>query len=165
MISNIVDVVIGMSCGVLFIFGLPMLFLMVTAVIGNRSTMDKLLRGMPYEEVEHRVQWVRRHVKIARFHFMTWAIAVLMAIAFSGAGWLGLLAIWFMLPLMIHLLSLLLYTIRWNPRTLQRKRKIDAEAQYAGNYELDADRQYAVGDDGELVEVQAAQQAQAKPTK
>ncbi|MEL6403146.1 MAG: hypothetical protein AAFR81_02175 [Chloroflexota bacterium] len=55
---------------------------------------------------------------------------------------------------MPHLFALYLYHVRWNPRTLARKKKLDEEAEYyAGNYDLNPDTQYGVNDEGELVEL------------
>jgi hypothetical protein len=83
-----------------------------------------------------------------------WALGLLGGFISNNPDFLAFFWVWTFVPFAIHLLALMLYTIRWNPNTLARKRKIDAASvSYAGDYRLDADKQYTVGDDGELVEV------------
>ncbi|MEO0596235.1 MAG: hypothetical protein AAF126_09015, partial [Chloroflexota bacterium] len=68
--------------------------------------------------------------------------------------------------IMIHGLSLYLYHVRWNPNTLQRKQKLDAEdAVYEGDYRLDPTMQYGVNDEGELVPLVEVQEVKVKGKK
>lgn len=156
----------------LFVMMIPMLIatgiLALHAQWRWRKTMDNILRGMKTKEVQGRVEKAVQHRKWARYHAMLVAIAVVLTIVsmllfppsrgnfyrplFDDFSiWLILWVFGLFVP---HMLALLLYHIRWNPKTFQRKQKLDAEdAVYEGNYDLDPDARYAVNDEGELIQL------------
>lgn len=52
--------------------------------------------------------------------------------------------------------------MRWNPRTLERKCKLDAEdLMYEGDFSLKADIQYGINEEGELIELAAVEVLEA----
>ncbi|MEO1164073.1 MAG: hypothetical protein AAFV98_09840 [Chloroflexota bacterium] len=152
---------------VLCIFGIP-LFLATLAIAPIarwqwKKTMDAVLRTMDYTEVEKRVKDARANDTWFIAHVGIWGMVLLAslttrALVTLSGGWV--------LFIMIHGLSLYLYHVRWNPNTLQRKQKLDAEdAVYEGDYRLDPTMKYGVNDEGELVPLVEVQEAQVKGEK
>jgi hypothetical protein len=65
------------------------------------------------------------------------------------------LFIWLYMLYLPHLLGFYLYHIRWNPKTVARKQKLDEEEfHYEGDFRLKDGVQYRLGEDGELIEVE-----------
>lgn len=151
------------------VFVLPLLI--TTLLLAGQArwawsrTMNKILRGMDIEEVQKRVRQAQNHRTLAKRHAVGVAtlffFSLLMNYLLPRSDWRDLpqfIFIWSYVALIPHILGLYLYHIRWNPRTLERKRKIDAEdVVYEGDFSLDADAQYAINDEGELIELAAAQ--------
>lgn len=156
----------------LFVMAIPMLiatgFLAIHAQWRWRKTMDKILRGMKIKEVQGRVEKAVLHRKWARYHAIAMAVAVMITTVSMFVSPLGRgnfyrplfddfsiwMIFWFYGLFVPHMLALLLYHIRWNPKTFQRKQKLDAEdAVYEGNYDLDPGARYAVNDEGELIQL------------
>lgn len=114
-----------------------------------QADMERLLREMDFDEVEHRVQSVSRHAMLFGGHLLVFMLAY----------WLfddiGIRLVW-MYGLLIHALSLWLYHIRWNIHTLDRKRKIDMDTLLEAEVSLafDPSAQYQLGADGEFVRVE-----------
>lgn len=130
-------------------------------------TMDKILDGMKLDSVRQRVEKADWHRQFARYHAFAVAIMVVITMILtylenasinyvSGYQWLGIMPIWMFVWVyglfVPHLLALYVYHVRWNPKTILRKQKLDAENEvYQGNYRLDPDAQYTVNDEGELI--------------
>lgn len=163
-LSDFVNMLIFMSVPLLVTTGL----LAIHAYVSWRQTMDKILRGMKVKEVRERVEVAAKHRKWARYHAIALSIGVVAVIVYSAVFPPSYGDFYrpffddFSLPVILwtyclffpHMLGLLLYHIRWNPNTLARKQKLDAEdAIYEGNFELDADKQYGVNEEGELIEL------------
>lgn len=156
----------------LFIMAIPLLA--VTGILALhaqwrwRKTMDNILRGMKTKEVQGRVektvkhrQWARYHAFAISFAMISWVIIIMLFpptlnnFTHSIVDDLFIYVILWVYGLFIpHMLALLLYHIRWNPKTLQRKQKLDAEdTVYEGDYDLDPDARYGVNDEGELIQL------------
>lgn len=134
-------------------------------------TIDKVLRGMKVDEVEARVQKAEKHRQWAWQHGIIFVVSLIPTLVmslfysprvFTWLGWMQFAVfVWGYMLLVPHLLALYLYHVRWNPNTLQRKKKLDAEeVSYDGNYALKPDAQYGVNEEGELVELLHAEEAQ-----
>lgn len=164
--------VVSMFLNMVFFLAMPLLFvaglLAIQAYVRWRMTVDKILRGMKIKEVRQRVEKAAGYRKWAKYHAIAIAIASFVTVVYGmifppsyGDFYrpffddFGLpMILWTYCLFFPHMLGLLLYHIRWNPQTLQRKQKLDAEdAIYDGNFELDADKQYGVNEEGELIEL------------
>jgi hypothetical protein len=159
--------------GAFIVFLLPLLI--ATVVLSGQArwawarTMDKILRGMDIDTVKKRVGQAENHRTLAKRHATGIAALLfftnIMSYLLPFSEWetlTGFTFLWAYLILMPHLLGLYLYHVRWNPRTLERKRKIDAEdVVYEGDYSLNADAQYAINEEGELIEL-ATRQVEAR---
>lgn len=149
------------------VFALPLLLTsLILAVQARRAwahTVDKLLQGMPIDEVKERVRKTAEHRNIAKRHAVgvatVFTFGLIMSYMLPYSDWTilpGLVAIWTYTLLIPHLLALYLYHLRWNPSTLDRKRKLDAEeAVYEGDFSLKPDVQYGIDEEGELIELAA----------
>jgi hypothetical protein len=127
-------------------------------------TEDKILRGMKLDEVLRRAEFAKTHRLLGGIHSLFAIPALLITLVlgafwiypndFSGAVALGMFA-WIYGLYIPHILAIYLYHLRWNPKTVARKRKLDDEDyQYQGDYRLRDGMQYRLGEDGELVEVE-----------
>lgn len=144
--------------------------LITTLILGLHArwawmrTMDKILDGMKLDDVRQRVEKAEWHRNWAKKHAIALAIglaitALTYMIAANNVGDNQVLSfltigsfIWIYGLFIPHLLALYLYHVRWNPKTIVRKQKLDAEnAIYEGNYDLDPNAQYGVNEEGELV--------------
>jgi hypothetical protein len=151
------------------VFVLPLLI--TTIILAGQArwawmrTIDNILRGMKLDEVQKRVKQAQGHRTIAKRHAVGVATVLLfgmiMAYLLPYGDWAelpGFVLIWTYVLLIPHLLALYLYHLRWNPGTLERKRKLDAEdVVYEGDYSLKADVQYGINEEGELIELAAAE--------
>jgi len=143
---------VGLGLGVLILM-LPQLFVAALLAFDARrrwhKTVEQLLESMDFEKVRKRVEWAPRHARILRGHVSLWAVALVLAMLL-GPTLLALLFLWTFV-ISAHSLGYLLYRIRWNPETLKRKQKLDAQqTAIAGDFSLDPNAQYRIGDDGEL---------------
>ena len=157
------DMLLFMATPLLIATGL----LAIGAHLSWRQTMDRILRGMKDKEVQRRVEDAAKHRKWAKYHAIVIATGILTSMVFTIFGndvlrsaydplayYPGYMFIWGYGLFIPHMLALLLYHIRWNPKTLQRKQKLDAQdAIYEGNYDLDPDARYRVNDEGELIQL------------
>jgi hypothetical protein len=124
-------------------------------------TQDKILRGMKLDEVIKRAQAAKWHRLAVGVHTLATIPAIivlfirLVLLNIYGDTLGGGLIFWlygFYLP---HVLALYLYHLRWNPKTVARKQKLDVEdIHYEGDYRLKDGVQYRLGEDGELIEVE-----------
>lgn len=122
-----------------------------------REDLERLLHEMNYDEVAQKVVWAQRHTV---FFGMNAAASL---VFFLVSDETLALMVW-LYGLVIHALALYLYHVRWNPGTLERKRKIDLAVVQAGNaLALDPDATYTLSDDGELLLVEGAHQAAERP--
>lgn len=131
------------------------------------QTVDKILRGMKVDAVRDKVEKAAFHRKWARRHAFILAMAVVFSIVVNYlnpqprtySSWLvGLnswMLIWIYALFVPHLLALYVYHLRWNPKTLQRKQKLDSDMTYEGNYDLNPDAEYGINEEGELIELAA----------
>lgn len=156
----------------LLVMGVP--FLITTFILAIhaqwrwRQTVDKILRGMNVKDVQMRVEKTVKHRQWARYHAFAVSFAIISWVIITALfpptrnnfthnlfDDLSIYATLWVYGLFIpHMLALLLYHIRWNPKTLQRKQKLDAkDAVYKGDYDLDPDARYGVNDEGELIQL------------
>ncbi len=165
------DMLLFMATPLLIVTGL----LAIEAHFSWRRTMDRILRGMKDKEVQQRVENAVKHRQWAKYHAIALVIGIVATIIsgflfppsrgdfyrplFDDTGiWMIFWGYGLFTP---HMLALLIYHIRWNPKTLQRKQKLDAEdALYEGNYELDPDARYGVNEEGELIQLAMQDEAQ-----
>jgi len=141
---------------ILWIFGLilPLLgttyFLAKQARKNLREDMERLLHEMNVAEVESKVRWAQRHTVIFGLNAGASLIFFLLAEdALPKMIWLYALS--------IHALSLYLYHVRWNPGTLERKRKMDlATLQTSDEVAFDPDAQYTISEEGELLRIESS---------
>lgn len=131
---------------------LPLLFVTWILGISGRQQflrdMERLLHEMDFEEVRMRVVWAGRHTAVFGVH------AALLLIFFLTTSENHTLSGWRMLwiyAVLVHGLALYLYFQRWNPTTLERKRKLDMDTLLSAETAFDPDATYALGNDGELV--------------
>jgi hypothetical protein len=127
-------------------------------------TQDKILRGMKLDEVMKRAQAAKWHRLAAGIHSLVAIPAMIFVftrLMFTNSVLLGQdlstsgLIFWLYVFYLPHLLALYLYHLRWNPQTVARKQKLDAEdVHYEGDYRLKDGVQYRLGEDGELIEVE-----------
>jgi hypothetical protein len=130
-------------------------------------TQDKILRGMKLDEVIKRAQTAKWHRLAAGIHSLVAIPAMIFVftrLLFTGNSLLGQdmstsgLIFWLYVFYLPHLLALYLYHLRWNPQTVARKQKLDAEDfHYEGDYRLKEGVQYRLGEDGELIEVEESE--------
>lgn len=114
------------------------------------AEMDSVLGALDHADVQRRVQR-------ANFHNMLFAIHLVSLVLFLiiRGDALPVWRILWIYVVLVHLLELYLYHVRWNPTTLARKRKLDdaktgrSLAQLHNTF--DADAHYSVGADGELI--------------
>lgn len=134
---------------------LPLLF--VTWILGKsgrqhfQHDLEKLLHEMDFETVRMRVVWAGRHTAVFGVH------AALLLIFFLATSDNHLLSGWRVLwiyVVFLHALSLYLYFQRWNPTTLERKRKIDLGTLLETETTFDPTATYIMGADGELIRVE-----------
>lgn len=140
--------IVALLCAML----LPLLF--VTWILGMsgrrqfQQDLERLLREMAFHEVRQRVIWAGRHTVVFGVH------AALLMVFFLVtqdnhrlSGW----RILWIYAVLIHALALYLYYQRWNPTTLDRKRKIDLDDVLHAEPNFDPTATYALGADGELI--------------
>jgi hypothetical protein len=127
-------------------------------------TQDKILRGMKMDEVINSAKAAKTHRLWLGIHsIVAIPAAIILFIRLSSTydvlffqdGFNSSLFTWLYMLYLPHLLGLYLYHLRWNPQTVARKQKLDAEdIHYEGDYRLKDGVQYRLGEDGELIEVE-----------
>ncbi|MCA9912572.1 MAG: hypothetical protein KC496_04470 [Anaerolineae bacterium] len=142
----------------LWVCGLILPLLLTTYVLAKRARqqlqgdLERLLHEMNFAEVEDKVRWAQRHTVI----FGGNAAASLLFFLLSEDT---LPKVLWLYALGIHGLALYLYHVRWNPGTLERKRKIDlADLQATEDIAFDPDATYTISEEGELILVEEAAQ-------
>ncbi len=143
----------------LWICGLILPLLATTYVLAKqarkslRDDLERLLHEMNFAEVESKVRWAQRHTVIFGLNAGASLIFYLLSDdTLPKMIWLYALS--------IHALALYLYHVRWNPGTLERKRKIDLATLQADDVlAFDPDAEYTISDDGELLRVEEAAEA------
>lgn len=144
------------------------LILLAQARWGWMRTMDKILRGMQLDEVKKRVDRAGWHRTLAKRHAVgvatVFLIGLLLAYLLPYSDYASIPSfslLWAYIFLIPHLIALYLYHVRWNPLTLERKRKLDAEdVVYEGDFSLKRNAQYGIDEEGELIELAAAEAAE-----
>jgi hypothetical protein len=127
-------------------------------------TQDNILRGMKLDEVINSAKAAKTHRLWLGIHsLMAIPAAIILAMRLSFTNdffffqdaFNNSLFIWLYMLYLPHLLGFYLYHIRWNPKTVARKQKLDAEDfHYEGDFRLKDGVQYRLGEDGELIEVE-----------